>query len=87
MSEMSMNEMGMNELEQVTGGRKTVEATRDEANIRKGPGTSYAIIGKTVHGKTAAYLGEKVTRHGRTWLKVRHNGQVGWICSDYVKFH
>ena len=64
---------------------KTLVATRDDANIRKGPGTSYAVIAKTVRGKTATYLGEKVVHHGRTWLKVGSHGKVGWICSDYVK--
>ncbi len=85
MSELNLNELNLNELEEVTGGKKRIEATRDEANIRKGPGTSYEIIGKTIRCKTATYLGEKVTRNGRTWLKVSYKGQNGWICSDYVK--
>ena len=82
---MNIVELNDAELEDITGGKTTLVATRDEANIRSGPGTSSPVIGHTVRGKSATYLGEKVTRNGRTWLKVSFHGKTGWICSDYVK--
>ena len=82
---MSAVELSEIELEEIVGGKTILVATRDEANIRKEPGTSSPIIGHTVRGKTATYMGEKLTRNGRTWLKVSFNGKTRWICSQYVK--
>ena len=66
-------------------GRNNIIATRSGANIRKGPGTSYAVIAKTARGATANFLGEKVARNGHTWLKISYNGTCGWVDSKYVK--
>ena len=78
-------ELSEEELGSIVGGKTTLVATTDGANIRKGPGTSYPVIDTTVRGKTATYLGESASRNGRTWLKVSFKDKVGWICSKYVK--
>ena len=47
-----------------------------DANIRKGPDSTYASIGVGLAGATYEYLDEI---QNTKWLKVDYNGQVGWI--------
>ena len=47
-----------------------------DANIRKGPDSTYASIGVGLAGSTYEYLDEI---QNTKWLKVDYNGQVGWI--------
>ena len=50
-------------------------------NIRKGPGTNYAIV-------TTARSGDRLEAIGRnancSWLKVQLRGNEGWVSSSYV---
>jgi len=52
-----------------------VKLTAD-ANIRKGPGTTYEPIGVGLEGAAYEYLDET---QNTKWLKVDYNGQIGWI--------
>ena len=86
MTENNINELNIEELELVTGGKGTmVVATKDGANIRSGPGKKFAIIAKTKKGSTATYANETVFADGKTWIRVTWSGKYGWICTDYVK--
>lgn len=50
------------------------------ANVRKGPGTHTAIIGKADYGETLSTLG----RRGK-WVHIqRDNGQKGWIAKGLL---
>lgn len=50
-------------------------------NIRKGPGTSYAVMTQVRAGQAMAILDKS-----GSWLKVRlHNGQAGWVHKDHIE--
>ena len=89
MSEQNMNEMNLNELEEVSGGKKsknTIVKTTGSVNVRKGPGKDYAIMGTLDCGVMVSYLGSKKTdSRGVAWYKINYNGQVGWVSSKYAK--
>lgn len=58
-----------------------VEVTADVLNVRKGPGTSYEIIGKLKRG-TICQL-ENADRQQQEWRKLA--GREGYICTRYTK--
>ena len=64
---------------------KTGMITGDGVNFRKGPGTSYASLGKYNYGKTGTYLGEGTASNGKLWYNLKIDGVSGWVHSDYVK--
>ena len=49
-------------------------------NIRKGPGTNFAKIGRLVTGNTVPVLAKS-----GLWLKIDWNGLDAWVHGDYVK--
>ncbi len=52
----------------------------DTANVRKGPSTRHAIVGKAEYGETLRTLGKR----GK-WVHVRRsNGQKGWIAGSLL---
>lgn len=53
-----------------------VVVTSYELNIRSGPGTTYDVLGTGSNGEKFEYLGEI---QNSKWLKVKYNGQTGWI--------
>lgn len=59
----------------------TVKVTTDGVNLRKGPGTNYAIIGIADTGEKFQILQIR-TGGGYTWGQ--YNG--GWICLDYTDY-
>lgn len=51
-------------------------------NVRKGPGTSNAVIAKVYSGNSV-YIQEKSSNG---WYKIKTpNGQIGWVSGSYVK--
>ena len=79
-------ELTDDELEEVSGGKKSIYVKVREANIRSGPGKEYAIIWGMGKGDELVYLGEKKKdKHGKTWLKVKAVTVTGWIRADLVK--
>lgn len=73
------------ELESVDPGESkdpvSVKVTTDGVNLRKGPGTNYAIIGIADTGEKFEILQVR-TGGGYTWGQ--YNG--GWICLDYTDY-
>lgn len=58
-----------------------VEVTARVLNVRGGPGTSYAVIGKVYRGERL----KVVERRGR-WRKIRlKSGKEGWVHGNYVR--
>lgn len=52
-------------------------------NLRRGPGSGYAIITSMAHGSSV----EVLRRHGN-WRKLRHeSGHVGWAHGAYISRH
>ena len=82
---MNVFELSTDEMEQVSGGRKRMVTAITDANVRSGPGTEFAVVGRTIAGFSATYTGEKKKdSQGRTWYRVKWNNKSGWICSKYV---
>ena len=61
-----------------SGGTYTVTASA--LNVRKGPGTSNAILGTLSNGAVVTASGES-----NGWLKITYKGQTGWISKKYTK--
>lgn len=51
-------------------------------NFRAGPGVEYAIIGQLQQGDVAAIIGQNP---GGDWLKIEHEGKIGWVAKAYVE--
>ncbi|MBE6916007.1 MAG: CHAP domain-containing protein [Ruminococcaceae bacterium] len=69
------NSLGLDGLTFSTVTAQNVQINAD-ANIRKGPDTTYASLGVATAGTTLEYLNE--TRNTK-WLMVDYNGTVGWV--------
>jgi uncharacterized protein YraI len=59
----------------------TVTATTNLI-IRSGPGTSFALLGNLLNGRSAAVVGRN-TRS--TWYQINYNGVVGWVTASGVQ--
>ncbi|MCC9022255.1 SH3 domain-containing protein [Bacillus nakamurai] len=57
----------------------TVTSTDPDLRIRKGPGTSYEVIGKLPQGESASVLDKNTG-----WVKISYQGTSGWVSSEYV---
>ena len=64
---------------------KTMKVAQD-VYVRKGPKTTYDIMGSLAAGKTAQVTGQ-VFKHGSKacWVQVNFNGKTGYVCTDYLK--
>lgn len=54
-------------------------------NVRKGPGTNNAIIGKLPFNARAEYLGKAKANDGSTWFKIKCDFGTGYAHSDYLE--
>ncbi|MGY5190466.1 UNVERIFIED_CONTAM: SH3 domain-containing protein, partial [Bacillus amyloliquefaciens DSM 7 = ATCC 23350] len=57
----------------------TVTSTDPDLSIRKGPGTSYEVIGKFPQGAHASMLDKN-----SGWENISYQGTTGWVSSEYV---
>ena len=62
-----------------SGSTTTMVATAN-VNVRKGPSTSYSIVGSLVKGETVQKTGTS-----GNWTQVRYNNQTAYISSSYLK--
>ncbi|MDC2866168.1 C40 family peptidase [Bacillus sp. BP-3] len=62
-----------------TGGTYVVDAT--SLRVRTGPATYHGIIGGVLKGQTLNVIGAE-----NGWFKVKHNGNTGYVSSEFVKF-
>ena len=84
--DMSAIELTDEDLERVSGGKKSIYVKVKEANIRSGPGTEYSIVWGMGKGDELIYLGEKKkNKKGELWVKVKAVCVTGWIRSDLVR--
>ena len=83
----NMQELDIEQLEGVTGGKKNqkVMATKPDVRIHSEPGTDKPVVSKTTQGAIANYTGDLVYVKGEPWVKVKWNGKTGWILAKYVK--
>ncbi|MED0985244.1 SH3 domain-containing protein [Bacillus paramycoides] len=60
-----------------TGGNNKV--TADVLRVRTGPSTSSSVSGRVYEGQTLNVIGQE-----NGWVKIKHNGQVGYVSSQFV---
>ncbi|MGG0722164.1 SH3 domain-containing protein [Bacillus mycoides] len=60
-----------------TGGKNKV--TADVLRVRTAPNTSSAISGRVYEGQTLNVIGQE-----NGWVKIKHNGQVGYVSGGFV---
>ena len=83
---MDAIELSDDELEEVSGGKKSLYVKVSEANIRSGPGKEFPVIWTMGKKDELVYLGEKAKdTKGKTWLKVKAVAVTGWVRKDMVK--
>ncbi len=58
----------------------SVKVTATTLNVRKGAGTTHAVIGTVSKGKVLTYTAES-----NGWYKINYNGQAGWISGTYAQ--
>jgi Tol biopolymer transport system component/uncharacterized protein YraI len=65
------------------GAGSTVTVKNVSLNVRSGPGTGYAVIGKAAAGQTLTVQGRNAAGD---WLQIRLPGseRVGWVSAAYV---
>ena len=54
--------------------------TASSLNVRKGPGTSYDIIGQTLNGEVHKLLSES-----NGWYEIDFKGVKGWVSGSYIE--
>ena len=65
---------------------KTVKTSAD-VNLRKGPGTNYAVTTSVSKGTTLPYQGvTKADSRGVNWFKVSYKNKTAWVSSRYAAF-
>lgn len=55
-------------------------------NVRSGPDTSYAPLGKLAIGTKITITSTTVT-DGVKWYRLSYQAKTGYVCADYVKFY
>ncbi|MDM5465070.1 MULTISPECIES: SH3 domain-containing protein [Bacillus cereus group] len=60
-----------------TGGNNKV--TADVLRVRTAPNTSSSVAGRVYEGQTLNVIGEE-----NGWVKINHNGQTGYVSSQFV---
>ena len=58
------------------------EVTVDKLNVRKGPSTSYASLGKLSQGATVQIVG---TDSATGWYKIKYRTGYGYVSNKYIK--
>lgn len=70
---------------------RTASVNATNLNVRSGPGTNYAAVGKLSQGAPVTVIGEKTAGDGVLWYQIRFNGSggaetTGYVSSRYIKF-
>jgi uncharacterized protein YgiM (DUF1202 family) len=61
---------------------KVVYVTASAVNVREGPGTNYAVLGRLTRGETATLVWSDDTGWSR--IRIEGDGMEGFIASSYV---
>ena len=92
--EKGVQELGLDELEQVVGGRKRlfIRALGKNVNVRKGPGTEYPVVAQLGYLDEVPVIGKRAVRdsQGHYWARITtglsQNKRVeGWVSSQYAE--
>jgi len=72
----------------VSMGNGTSIRANAEVNVRSGPGTGYAIIGRMYAGETADYTGtSKRASNGGLWYQINYYNTTGWVSASYTSIY
>lgn len=91
--EQNIEELNLNELERVTGGKKRpfVRSLGKNVNVRMGPGTEYPVVAQLGYLDEVAVVSRKIVKDGKYyWAKVtvstsQSNSVQGWVCSKHCE--
>lgn len=91
--EQELEELDLEALEQVTGGKKRpfVRSLGKDVNVRMGPGTEYPVIAQLGYLDEVAVVSKKIVKDGKYyWAKVKvsvgqSNYVDGWVCSKHCE--
>ena len=84
--DLNMVELTDADLDEVSGGKKSLYVKSNNVNVRSGPGKEYHSIALMGKGDELLYKGEKKKdKEGKTWLKVDCIYMIGWVRSDLVR--
>ncbi len=89
--EQDVMELDLDELEQVTGGKKRpfVRSLGKDVNVRSGPGKEYPVIAQLGYLDEVAVSSRKLVKDEKYyWAKVKvavnqKQYAEGWVCSRY----
>ena len=89
-----VEELNLDEMEQVSGGKKRpfIRSLGKNVNVRKGPGKEYPVVAQLGYLDEVPLISRKIVRDGkgRYWAKIRtgisQNKTVeGWVCSAHAE--
>lgn len=91
--ERNIEELNLDELEQVTGGKKRpfVRSLGKNVNVRMGPGTEYPVVAQLGYLDEVAVVSRKIVKNGKYyWAKVtvgvsQSKFVEGWVCSKHCE--
>lgn len=63
---------------------KPAKVNASYVNIRSGAGTNYSVVAVASQNEEITVLGEETDGSGAKWYKIKYNGTVGYMHSDYV---
>ena len=91
--EQGIEELNLEDLEQVTGGKKRpfVRSMGKDVNVRMGPGMEYPVVAQLGYLDEVPVVSKKIVKEGKYyWAKVTVSVSQskyvdGWVCSKYCK--
>ena len=64
----------------------TAAVTTDNLNYRKGPSTSFKVLGTTDIGDSVTLMiPSYLSGNNLSWYKAKVNGRTAYVCADYIK--
>ncbi len=78
-----------NNVEDITGSSTAYDSytviSDTGANVRDGAGADYEKIGELEYGDTVRAYDTKRADNGNKWVKIRYNGQYGWVAMSNLE--
>ena len=57
----------------------------DGANVRKGVGSDYELLGELDNGDVVIGYSTKKADNGNKWLQIKYNGEYGWVAMNMLE--
>ena len=59
--------------------------SKDGANVRKGVGSDYDLLGELDYGDIVIGYSTKKADNGNKWLQIKFNGEYGWVAMNMLE--